>query len=153
MHFKDLDRGELIALIGGVLLGISLFMHWYALGNVHATLASCKGPHSGCTGWQGLPIVRYPLLVAAAAPVILAYIILRGHALSWPRGELTAVTALIALTLTLFVGVLDKPGNPRGEISLSLGWFLALGAGVLILIGSIWRTQESAARRKPPWVL
>ena len=153
MHFKDLDRGELIALIGGVLLGVSLFVDWYTLGNVHATLASCKGPNSGCTGWHGLPIVRYPLLVAAAAPVILAYIILRGHALSWPRGELTAVTALIALALTLFVGVLDKPGNPRGEISLSLGWFIALGAGVLILIGSIWRTQESAAQRKPPGVL
>ena len=97
MHFKDLDRGELIALIGGVLLGVSLFVHWFALGNSHATLASCKGPHTGCTGWQGLPIVRYVLLVAAAAPVILAYIILRGHALSWPRGELTAVTALTAL--------------------------------------------------------
>ena len=153
MHFKDLDRGELIALIGGVLLGLSLFLHWFSLGNSHATLASCKGPHTGCTAWQGLPIVRYLLLVAAAAPVILAYIILRGHALSWPRGELTAVTALAALTITLFVGVLDKPGSPRGEISLSAGWWLALGAGVLILSGSIWRTQESAAQRKPPGVL
>jgi len=130
-----------------------LFTNWYALGNIHATLATCKGPHSGCTGWEGLPIVRYPLLIAAAAPLILAYIILRGHALSWPRGELTAVTALAALTLTVFVGILDKPGSPRGEISLAGGWFLALGAGVLILIGSIWRSQESATQRKPPGVL
>ena len=153
MHFEDLDRGELIALIGGALLGVSLFLHWFALGNANAMLASCRGPNTGCTGWQGLPVLRWVLLVAAAAPIILAYIILRGHALSWPRGELTAVTSLVALTITIFVGVLDKPGSPRGEISLGVGWFVALGAGILILIGSIWRTQESATQRKPPGVL
>jgi hypothetical protein len=30
---------------------------------------------------------------------------------------------------------------------------VALLGGVLILIGSIWRSRESAARRKPPGVL
>ncbi len=153
MHFRELDRGELIAVIGGVLVAVSLFLRWFDLGNAHTTLYDCKGPDSGCTGWQSLPVVRFLLLVAAVAPLILAYIILRGHALSWPRGELTAVTALVALTLTVFVGILDKPGNPRGEIGLSYGWWLALGAGVLILIGSVWRTKESANRRKPPGVM
>jgi hypothetical protein len=153
MHFEELDRGELIAVIGGILLGISLFLYWYELGNAHATLSSCKGPHSGCTAWDALPLVRFLLLAAAVAPLILAWIIIRGHALSWPRGELTAVTALVALSLTLFVGILDKPGNPRGEISLNFGWWLGLAGGVLVLIGSIWRTQESASRRKPPGVL
>ena len=38
------------------------------------------------------------------APLILAWIIIRGHALAWPRGELTAVVALVALTLTVFRG-------------------------------------------------
>jgi hypothetical protein len=153
MHFEELDRGELIAVIGGILLGISLFLYWFGLGNAHATLSSCKGPHTGCTGWEALPVVRFLLLAAAVAPLILAWIIVRGHALSWPRGELTAVTALVALTLTVFVGILDKPGNPRGEISLDFGWWIALAGGLLVLIGSIWRTQESAAQRKPPGVL
>lgn len=153
MRVKELNRGELVAVAGGVLLGIALFLRWYTLGNVHTTLSSCKGPHTGCTGWEALPVLRYVLLVAAAAPLILAWIILRGHALSWPRGELTAITALVALTGTLFVGILDKPGNPRGEIGLSLGWWLGLGGGLLILIGSLWRTQESATQRKPPGVL
>jgi hypothetical protein len=153
MHVKELDRGELVAVIGGVLLVISLFLRWYSLGNSHATLGPCRGPHSGCTAWQGLPVLRFLLLAAAAAPLILAYIILRGHALSWPRGELTAVIALVVLALTLFVGLLDKPGNPRGEISLSYGWWLALVAGLLIVAGSIWRSRESATQRKPPGVL
>lgn len=153
MHFKELDRGELIAVLGGIVLGFSLFVHWYDLGNLHTTLGPCKGPHTTCTGWQGLPIVRYLLLAAAVAPLILAWIILRGHALSWPRGEVTAITALVALVMIVFVGILDKPGEPRGEISLSLGWWMALGGGVLILIGSIWRTSKSGAARKPPGVL
>ena len=84
---------------------------------------------------------------------MLAYIIIRGHALSWPRGELTAVIALAALTFILFRGVIDKPGQPRSEITISYGWVIALVGGLLILAGSIWRSQETATQRKPPGVL
>ncbi|MFZ0042300.1 MAG: hypothetical protein WAK93_13400 [Solirubrobacteraceae bacterium] len=153
MNVKDLDRGELVAIVGGILLAISLFLSWYSLGNANAMLGSCKGPNTSCTGWQALPIERIILLIAALAPVILAYIIIRGHALSWPRGELTAVTALVALMITLLVGVIDKPGSPKGEISISIGWWVALFADFLILTGAIWRSQESGGPRKPPGVL
>jgi hypothetical protein len=153
MDVKRLDRGELLATIGGIVLAISLFLAWYSLGNHFAKINACHGPHTDCTGWNALSIIRYLLLLAAAAPAILAWIIMRGHALSWPRGEVTAVTALAALTFTLFRGVIDKPGAPPGEITVSYGWFVALFGGVLILIGSIWRSREGAARRKPPGVL
>jgi hypothetical protein len=153
MNLKALSRGELLASIGGVLLGVSLFVSWYSLGNRHAEVGSCQGPNTTCTGWQALEIVRYLLLIAAVAPAILAWIIVRGHALSWPRGELTAVTALLALTLIVFRGLIDKPGAPPGEISVTTGWWVALAAGILILVGSVWRAQESGARRKPPGVL
>jgi hypothetical protein len=153
MDAKALNRGELIAIVGGILLGVSLFLAWYSLGNEHAVLNSCKGPNTSCTGWAALTILRYVLLITAIAPLILAYIIIRGHALSWPRGELTAVIALVALSLTLFRGVLDHPGTPSGEISIAGGWWVALAGGLMILIGSVWRSQESAARRKPPGVL
>ncbi len=153
MDVKQLDRGELIAVLGGVLLGISLFLPWYDLANANAVLNSCHGPNSSCTGWASLTILRYLLLLAAVAPAILAYIILRGHALSWPRGELTAVTALAALTFTVFRGVIDRPGEPPGQISIGYGWLVALVGGLLILVGSIWRSRESSARRKPPGVL
>jgi hypothetical protein len=154
MNFKALDRGELVASIGGILLGVSLFVSWYSLGNANTVLNDCHGPNGSCTGWAALTVVRYLLLIAAVAPVILAYIILRGHALSWPRGELTAVTALVALVTTLFVGVIDKPGSPEDQITVAIGWWLALVAGLLILAGSVWRTREGGgARRKPPGVL
>ena len=153
MDFNRLDRGELIATAGGIVLAISLFLSWYSLGNSNAVLNSCHGPNVTCSGWSGLTILRYLLLLAAAAPVILAWIIVRGHALSWPRGELTAITALAALTFTLFRGLIDKPGSPPGQISVDYGWWVALIGGLLILIGSIARSRESATRRKPPGVL
>jgi hypothetical protein len=153
MDFKQLDRGEMIAALGGILLAFSLFLAWYSLGNSNAVLNSCRGPNTACSGWHSLTILRFLLLVAACAPAILGYIIVRGHALSWPRGELTAVTALAALTFILFRGVIDKPGQPSGEISIDFGWWVALLGGLLILTGSIWRSRESNTRRKPPGVL
>jgi hypothetical protein len=153
MDLKRLDRGELIASAGGIILGISVFLAWFSLGNKHAAINTCHGPHTSCTAWHALTILRFLLLITAVAPAILAWIIIRGHALSWPRGELTAVTALAALTFTVFRGVIDPPGAPPSEISITYGWWVALVGGLLILIGSIWRSQEQAARRKPPGVL
>jgi uncharacterized membrane protein len=153
MDLKALNRGEIIATLGGILLGISIFLPWYSLSNGFAHLDSCRGPNISCTGWDGLSAFRYAFLLAAAAPVILAWVIARGHALAWPRGELTAVVAVIAIILILFRGLIDKPGTPPGQITVDYGWWVALLGGVLILAGSMWRSQESAPRRKPPGVL
>jgi hypothetical protein len=149
----------LIAALGGILLAISIFLAWYSLGNQYTHLNGCNGPKHGtsatpCSGWHALTILRFLLLLAALAPAVLAYIIVRGHALSWPRGELTAVVALAALTFIIFRGVIDRPGQPSGQISVDYGWWVALLGGLLILTGSIWRSQQSGgARRKPPGVL
>ncbi|MGZ4177978.1 MAG: hypothetical protein ACXVR1_17405 [Solirubrobacteraceae bacterium] len=153
MNIKELDRGELLAVAGGILLGVSLFLNWYTLGNSNAVLGSCRGPNTTCSGWAALSAIRFLFLIAAVAPLILAWIIVRGHALSWPRGELTAVTALVALVMTLFVGVIDHPGSPPDEISVTTGWWVAIAGDLLILTGSVWRSKESGAGRKPPGVL
>ena len=153
MNAKELDRGEVVAIAGGILLGVSLFLIWYTLGNSNAVLGSCRGPDTNCSGWAALSILRFLFLIAAVAPLILAWIIARGHALSWPRGELTAVTALVALIMTVFLGIIDHPGSPPDEISVSTGWWVALVADLLILTGAVWRSQKSGARRKPPGVL
>jgi hypothetical protein len=155
VNFRALNRGEVIATVGGILLVISVFLAWYSLGNGNGHVGSCGpgAPHSSCTGWDSLSFARYLILLAAIAPVILAWIIIRGHALAWPRGEMTAVVAVIALVLILFLGVIDKPGSPPEEISLNYGWFVALAGSLLMLAGAVWRSQESAPRRKPPGVL
>jgi hypothetical protein len=152
VDIRALNRGELIATAGGVLLGISLFLAWYSLGNQYAHLNTCQGPNTTCRAWHALLVMRSILLATAVAPLILAWIIIRGHDLAWPRGEMTAVVGVVALVLTLFRGVIDKPGSPSGEIAIDYGWFIGLAGTLLMIIGAAWRHQESAPRRNPPGV-
>ena len=153
MDLRALNRGELLAILGGALLGVSVFLAWYTLGNHFTQLNGCHGPNGKCTAWHALLIVRFLLLAAAVAPLILSWIIIRGHALSWPRGEVTAVVGVTAFILVLFRGVIDKPGAPADQIGLTYGWFVALAGTVLMILGAAWRYQESAPRRNPPGVL
>jgi hypothetical protein len=146
---KRLTINELLAIAGGVLLGAALFAPWY---DVVSPLASLAG-HDGVgarSAWQAHAILRWLLALIAIAPFVLAYIIVRDHQLSWARGELTAVLAILALGLVLYVGVIDRPGEPPGQIELAWGWYLALAGSAVRLAGAARRTGETPRRRKPP---
>ena len=146
---RYLTRNEAFAVTGGLLLGICLFAPWYAAVSPLAELAGREGVVT-VSGWQAHPILRWLLLLIAIAPFILAYIIVRDHTLSWARGELTAVLAILGLGTVLYVGVIDRPGAPPGQIELRWGWYLALLGTVLMLVGAALRSGEHARRRKPP---
>jgi hypothetical protein len=146
-----LGASEAIAVVGGLLLALGVFLPWYATSsNPNARIDGARGSFSA---WEAHPILRWPLLVAAIAPLILAWIIVREHELSWPRGELTAVVGLVAAALILYFGVLSRPGEPSGEISLKVGWFVALAGALLILFGGASRASGTERPRKPPGVL
>src|SRR3954453_23179599 len=125
MNFSRLGRGELIAVAGGLLLALGLFLPWYET-NPDNRNANIDGAGGALSGWTVHPLLHWLLLAAAAAPLILAWGIARDHALSWPRGEMTAVVAMIAVVLILYVGFIDRPGQPSSQISLALGWFVSL---------------------------
>lgn len=146
---ERLTTNELLGVAGGVLLAIGLFGHWYEAVSPLATLAGHDG-RGIYSGWQAHHILRWFVLVMAAAPLILAYIVARDHQLTWARGELTAVLSIAALGLLLYVGVIDRPGTPPGQIEIRWGWYLALLGSVLMLLGSARRTGEVERRRKPP---
>jgi hypothetical protein len=153
MHFGELRWGEIVAMVGGGLLAISVFLPWYDTGNENSTIGGHHGANLSFSAWQVLPVWRYLFLLAAFAPFVLGWIIIRGHALSWPRGEVTAVTGLAALTLILVKGFIFKPGEPTGQISLTYGYFVGLIGSILILSGAFVRSTEIGARRKPPGVM
>lgn len=152
MHFGKLRRGELIAVIGGALLGIGVFLTWYKTGNGNSVLNGVRGGDRRFSAWDSLQITRYLLVAGAAAPFILAYIVLRDHALSWPRGELTAVVAILAITLVVVRGVIIRPGTPPSEISLEIGWFVALAGALVMFFGAVSRSSQQGGPRKPPGV-
>ncbi len=149
---KKLTWHEFLAMVGGVALAIGLFLPWYNAENRRGEILPGEGA-GDYTGWQVHDIQRWLLVAAAAAPLILAYIIIRGHKLSWARGEMTAVTSIAAFGLIVYAGVIDRPGEVSGLVSLRWGWFIALLGVLAMLIGSALRASEVERARKPPGVL
>jgi hypothetical protein len=163
MDFAKLTRNELVAAFGGLLLAIGVFIKWYETrpqnANAQINGMGCAHPAPGsgieagdCTysGWQVHDILRWLLILGAVAPFILAYIIARDHKLSWARGEMTAVVAVIAFGLIFYNGIIDRPGEPSGEIELEIGWYVALLGSILMFAGAALRSSESERKRKPP---
>jgi hypothetical protein len=149
MDTSRLSRSEYLAVGGAVLLVIAIFLPWYetAAGNAAANIDGATGSLSA---WDVHPILRWVLLLLALTPLLLAWIIVRGQEVGWTRGEITAVLAIFGLGLLLYVGVIDRPGEPSEQISLQIGWYLAVVADLLILAGGIRRSGETTRRRRPP---
>ncbi len=148
MDLSRISRSELIAIVGGILLAAGLFFAWYHVG-VNDRIGSATTGDT-VTGWTVHTTIRWLLLAAAAAPIILAYILLRGHALSWPRGEVTAVVAIAAAGLVAYQMFVAKPGTTTGETSLRIGAFISLFGALLMLGGSAARASQVERARKPP---
>ena len=151
LDLARMSRSEWIAVSGGLLLAVSLFLPWYGTSdNPNAVIDGARGDLSA---WQVHPVLRWLMLAAAAAPLILAWIVLRDHELSWPRGEMTAVVGMAALGLVLYSGIVTRPGEPRSAIGLQIGWFLAIAGIVLMIVGGSKRAAEVERVRKPPGVM
>lgn len=156
---SKLDRSEIIGMVAAAVLVLSLFFQWYSLSTDPSVVQrggdpanwACGVGDSSCSGWETFPILRWLLIAAAAAPFILSWIVIRGHALSWPRGELTAVVGATAFVLIAYNGIIAKPQNGL-EISLGIGYWIALLACVGIFISGGFRAVESGGggQRKPP---
>jgi hypothetical protein len=152
-----LSRSEVIGMIAAVVLIGSLFLEWFSLDPEGVTRDEeddwvCGEGNNTCTGFDTFPILRLLLLGAASAPFILAWIVIRGHALSWPRGELTAIVGLTAFVLIAYNGLVDKPSPNDLGVSLSYGYWVAILASLGIFISGGLRAVESGggSRRKPP---
>jgi hypothetical protein len=156
---SKLDRSEILGMVAAALLVLSVFLEWYTLTTDPSVVSrggdpsnwACGVGNSSCSGWNTFPVVSVLLILAALAPFILSWIVIRGHALSWPRGEMTAVVGLTAFVLIAFNGLIDKPQDGI-EIGLSYGYWLALLASVGIFVSGGFRAVESGGggQRKPP---
>ena len=160
----DLTRigiGEVVGFIGSGVLFISLFLPWFG------TSCSSPGHPRGCnpnstlhgrvgdfTAWQTFAKLDVLLALACIAPFILAWIVVRGHDLTWRPGEVTMIVGMTAAVLILLNGIiLGKPGTDPVGISLKAGWFLGLLGALGILAGGVLRQAVGARARKPPGVI
>jgi hypothetical protein len=166
VDFSRLNYPRLaVGLTASALLIIAiLFLPWYSLddnpsrelNNPSYTPDSwiCGTNDFECTGFETFPILRWLLLLAALAPIILAYILVRAHRLSYPPGEMTMVAGFAAMVLIGYNGIIDKPGKGIAEagVSLDYGYWIALIASIAIAAVGWTRSLESGGKkaRKAP---
>ena len=162
MDFSRLNTGRVAAgAIASLLLLVAiLFLPWYSydLAGVEKTADPddwlCGVNETSCTAWETFPILRWLLLLLAVAPLILAYILVRGHKLSYPPGEMTMISGFAGAVLIFYNGVIDKPGKGPAEIGLGLDWgyWIALVAAIVIAGVGFTRSLESGPKktRKAP---
>lgn len=154
MDLSRLNRNR--TLLGGaasLLLVISiLLLPWFSLtdvperGNDPDGAYICGAGDVSCTGFETFPILRWLLLAAALAPPILAWVLIRGHHLTWAPGEMTMVAGFAAAVLIAYNGIVDRPGDTFG-VGLDYGYWLALLAAIGIAVTGFARSLESGPRR------
>jgi hypothetical protein len=160
---KRLHWAELIGFAGAAILLLSLWLPWFKTDCESNTRPfqpeGCNpqsvyaGERGSFTAWETFAIMDWLLVAACVAPFILAYIIARGHELSWRPGEVTMIVGMIAFALVLLNGViLGKPGDAV-EMGFSIGYPVALLGAAGIMAGGFLRQALAERTRKPPGVM
>ena len=157
MDFGRLGRGDIVAAAGGLLLFISMWLPWFSRRRPARRRArTCAAPaRSRARAFETfslfsaliIPGMDFLLVGAALAPWILVWIVVRGHTLSWPPGEVTMIVGAIAIDPDpLQRRSSTASGATREFVSLDIGWYLGL-LGALHDRGRR-RDQPDHARRR-----
>ena len=153
--------GEFVGFAGSIVLFGSLFLPWFK------TSCTSPGHPAGCnpnstlhgqighfSAWETFAKLDVLLTLACIAPFVLAWIVIRGHALTWRPGEVTMIVGMVAAVLILLNGlILGKPGSDSVGISLQIGWFLGFLGALGIVAGGVLRQAVGGRTRKPPGVI
>ena len=133
---------------------LSLFLPWFTTSSSNPN-SSRRGSIAGgdsASAWQVFSTLDLLLVAACSAPFILAWILARGHKLTWKPGEVTMIVGMIAFVLILCNGIiLGRPGDSV-DIGLGIGYFVALLAsagllrGRLPAAGALHRRAQAAGR-------
>lgn len=161
---KRLHWYEYVGFLGSLVLAGSLFLPWFSTdcastAAARAENATCNpnsvynGARGEFTAFETFGILDWLLVAACVAPFILAYIIARGHDLSWKPGEVTMIVGMLAFALILLNGlVLGKPGDTV-DMQFEIGWFVGLLGAALMTVGGTLRQALHADAPKPPGVM
>jgi hypothetical protein len=161
---RRVQRSELIGFLGSAILLFSLFLNWFSTSCDRSGMPQGCNPNSALhsqrgsfTAFQTYGILDLLLVAACLAPFILAYIIARGHDLTWRPGEVTMIVGITAFALILVNGIiLGRPGgdDPHNvDISIEIGYWVGLLGAACIAFGGFVRQAQSIRGRKPPGVL
>jgi hypothetical protein len=171
--------GSLITALGAALLGLSVFLPWYAVSLTASGAASAQQALNGVAQQYGNATLQAQAktvsagfgafaghqLTTLSAHQVLKYLnvillLLAAIALVAALLRLAGVSelggrqlALVGVTATLCVlfRMVERPAPQEGALSLSLSWgiWLALASSVAIVIGALWPIRAGATTSSP----
>ena len=153
---SHITKWERLGYVAGALLLISLWLPWFGTSsNPNSKILTAGiGPNDSANAWETFgTILPWAFVLLAIAPAILTWIVARNHQLTWPPGEVTMLAGLTGVVLVLCNGIILGKPDPGIEISLKIGWFLALLATTLISYAGFQRQAMRAGVKKPPGVI
>jgi len=151
-----LRPGDVVAGVGGAILFVSLFLHWYGFDPhglaPHArSLVGAVPP--GVTAWQAFSVIDVLLaacaLLAIAVPIVTA--VARGPAKPIAFDILASCGGVLAVLLIVF-RLIAQPGNDA-LIAVKGGAWIGLAGALIALAGAWWAmADERAPGAAPPRV-
>lgn len=152
IEVTKLQTAEYWGFLASAVLFGSLFLPWFTVVAVNGSINGVEVVGRSFTAWETFGLLDIVLTLACAAPFVLAWIIVRGHKLTWRPGEVTMIIGLVAGTLILLNGlILGIPGNPpSGTVAISYGYWVALLGAVGIAVSGFMRQSKSIKGRRPP---
>jgi hypothetical protein len=154
LSLNRLTPAEYMGMAAALVLVLSVFLPWFTTSdtNPNSVLAGKDGGESA-TAWDIFSTLKYLLLLAGIAPFLLAWIIARGHSLTWKPGEVTMIVGIIATVLILCNGIiLGKPGDTV-DLSFAYGYAVALIGAIGMFVAGYLRQSRYQTVKKPPGVL
>jgi hypothetical protein len=141
----------------GVLL-LSLFLPWFGTSDNPNSVIGDEtdpviGPEDTVNAFQVFGILDWLLVAACTAPFILAWIVARGHKLTWKPGEVTMIVGITGFVLIVCNGIILGRPDPGIEISLKIGYLVGLLACLGMAFSGFLRQSRYTEGRKPPGVI
>ena len=158
LSLSRLTAAEGVGILFALIFGISLFLPWFTTSDSNpASIITSADPDitGGDSGsaWQVYPWVKWAFLAAVIAPFILAWIVARGHKLSWKPGEVTMIVGITAFILVLCNGIILGKPEEKIEIGFSYGYPIALVASLGMAVCGFIRQAYYVDAKKPPGVI
>ena len=109
---------------------------------------------TAATAFETFAILDWLLLAACLAPFILAWIVARGHKLTWKPGEVTMIVGITAFVLILCNGIiLGRPGARRRDLAQDRLPRRAARLRSGMAFSGFLRQSRYTEGRKPPGVI
>ncbi len=147
--FKRVRTGELIAAAGAVVLFISMFLKWFALGGSKVALylylvGGHPHPLTG-TAWHAFSNTAILLLLLVVLALAMGGVTATAQRVQFPLAGACAALGVLSAALLLYRLFGHRPGG-NTYTTTAFGAYLGLIATIAILVGAVIVAREDGVR-------